>query len=570
MYSELKTTCIFYAKLRKLVMGVVPMGFNSIEEKVIFDYLSAGVVVNSLPDKSLGNLPEQEKQENKSLFQISAEISEDIKVLDYARTNTSYRNIISIRRGARLIIFIKKIVRKLVFWYVEPVCQQQTTFNNSVTPAIGRLNEISFALIKQTDENKHQTANQFQDFSNKTDEQFQNLANKIDCQLSTLDKLNNKLAKEEENSNYFHQSQQTMNQQLLNRCNELESLIHEISKTFLDKQNKIIEDNFKLHEKNANFHEENAKLQEENIKLQLQQHEELEKTISAIKVVQDSFKEDVHAKESQVNHRINEEITIRTAIQHDFENNVKSLSERFLNAERKMEQLEAYEIFKHPIYEKRSFSQTGEDMILSIVFNLLKIPTHQIFYLDLGANHAKEISNTYYFYRLGARGVLVEANPTLATELKIFRNGDTVLNKCITNKSGDFIDFYVLNGDGLSTSVKENVEEFLRLNPTLYTERVVQVETITIMDVIKSYFQTPPTLLNIDIEGKEEEIINSIDFTLCRPIVIICEMIPYVPDTLVTGQKNRTISEIMQRNNYVEYAFTGINSIFIDRDKLYS
>jgi len=554
--------------------------YNSVEEKVIFEHLATGVLFNSVPnnDNNLKNTPNQATQEinerinegindRKNLFQISADISEDIKVLDYTRNNTSYRNIISIRRGKRIIVFIKKIIRKLTFWYVEPICQQQTTFNNSVTPAIGRLNEICFSLIKQADEyekNKNQTANEFQNFANKankTDEEIQkiqNLTTTIDNQLSTL---YNKLTKEEENLNYFHQSQQTINQQLLTRCNELEGFIHEISKEFLNEQSKIMEENIKLHENNA-------KLYEENNKLQIQQQNEIKDTINTIKVRQESLKEDAQAKESLVNHRISEEITIRTAIQHEFENTVKSLSERFLNAERKMEQLEAYDIFKHPIYEKRSFSQTGEDMILSIVFALLKIPIHEIFYLDLGANHAKEISNTYYFYRLGARGVLVEANPTLATELKIFRNGDTVLNKCIDEKSGNFIDFYILSGDGLSTSVKENVEEFIRLNPTLYTERVVQVETITIMDVVSNYFESPPTLLNIDIEGKEESILNSIDFTKCRPVVIICEMIPYIPNTLVTGQKNGLISEIMQKNNYVEYAFTGINSIFIDRDKL--
>ena len=40
-------------------------------------------------------------------------------------------------------------------------------------------------------------------------------------------------------------------------------------------------------------------------------------------------------------------------------------------------------------------------------------------------------------------------------------------------------------------------------------------------------------------------------------------MIPYSKQ-LVAGQKNQEILRFMQEKGYVEYAFTGINSIFLD------
>jgi FkbM family methyltransferase len=249
---------------------------------------------------------------------------------------------------------------------------------------------------------------------------------------------------------------------------------------------------------------------------------------------------------------------------------ISRYNEQFMVAQYKLERLELYDVFsdRHPTHEKRSFSQMGEDTILSMVFLLLKIPMSQTFYLDLGANHAKEINNTYFFYRQGARGVLVEANPALIPELKLYRNGDIVLNKCIAQKSGDKIPFYVMSGDGLSTALKESAEEFIAINPALTLEHVVEVETITVTDVIDQYFDNAPTLLSIDIEGKEEEVLRAIDFTKCRPTVIVCEMIPYIPNTLVTGQKDESIMKIMAENDYAEYAFTGINSIFVDNKRL--
>ena len=72
-----------------------------------------------------------------------------------------------------------------------------------------------------------------------------------------------------------------------------------------------------------------------------------------------------------------------------------------------------------------------------------------------------------------------------------------------------------------------------------------------------------PKILNLDIEGMEMEILRSIDFDKYRPTAMIIEMIPYSKQ-LVAGQKNQEILRFMQEKGYVEYAFTGINSIFLD------
>ena len=50
-------------------------------------------------------------------------------------------------------------------------------------------------------------------------------------------------------------------------------------------------------------------------------------------------------------------------------------------------------------------------------------------YMEIGGNHPVQTSSTYLFYRYhGARGVICEANPRLAMELKINRPGDIVVN----------------------------------------------------------------------------------------------------------------------------------------------
>ena len=216
---------------------------------------------------------------------------------------------------------------------------------------------------------------------------------------------------------------------------------------------------------------------------------------------------------------------------------------------------------------KRSLSQSGEDTILSYVLNARGIPIKDCSYLDLGANHAKQYSNTYYFYDKGARGVLVEANPQLIPELKLYRNEDVILNCCIGAAAGEAVDFYILNGDGLSTPDKKRVDEVIALNPMLHVDRIVPVKTMTVNSIMDTYFEGAPLLLNIDLEGDDIAILSSIDWEKHRPLMVVIEMIPYRP-RLVVEEKDETIMRFMEGREYVEYAFTGINSIFLDKRQI--
>lgn len=214
---------------------------------------------------------------------------------------------------------------------------------------------------------------------------------------------------------------------------------------------------------------------------------------------------------------------------------------------------------------KFSFSQSGEDNIIKYIFSILKIDIKECKYLDLGANHAVHLSNTYDFYKKGARGVLIEANPELAQELSEQRPEDIVINKCISEKSDEKLDFYILNGDGLSSTDYEAVQGFIKENPALEIERTVSVDSITINEIIEKYFpEKAPEILNIDIEGMELTVLKMTDFEKFRPLIVICEMIEY-KNGLTVGQKNKEIIDFMNKNDYEEFAFTGINSIFIDR-----
>lgn len=211
-----------------------------------------------------------------------------------------------------------------------------------------------------------------------------------------------------------------------------------------------------------------------------------------------------------------------------------------------------------------SFSQSGEDAVIRYILRSLDIDAGSIRYLDLGANHAAHLSNTYSFYLSGARGVLLDANPVLAKELTEQRVGDVVINKCLSDKADMKLDFYIMNGDGLSTMDYDAAQAMIKENPNLCIEKTISVDSITINEIISRHFaDKAPELLNIDIEGMELAVLKMIDFDKFRPLIIISEMIEY-KNGLTIGGKNQEILDYMKSVGYEEFAFTGINSIFID------
>ena len=240
-----------------------------------------------------------------------------------------------------------------------------------------------------------------------------------------------------------------------------------------------------------------------------------------------------------------------------------------LNEQNRMlaERIAQLEKKENKINSELSFSQSGEDAIISYILNTLQLDIKKCRYLDLGANHAVHLSNTYKFYRQGARGVLVDANPELAEELRKERPEDTVVNRCISENPDSVLDFYILNGDGLSTPDYQFALKCIEENPSLEITKKISVESITVSQIADTYFPSQaPEIMSIDIEGNELEILKSIDFENFRPLVIICEMIEY-RNGLTVGGKNKETADFMKSAGYEEFAFTGINSIFIDGRK---
>lgn len=442
-------------------------GFNSVE-KIIFSKFKSRL------SKDEKNIETQciynDSSVKESLISNNfREISNNIEKMERTRENYAYRLVLSNKKYiGKIIIFIKKSMRKSLKWYIEPICFQQTDFNNAVTPSIGRLLENQSILENQIAKSTYRIQ-ELEVQSNNTAENPNVLIMELKSEILSIKQI------------------------FENQLSHLSTDIINVESTL---ENRLI-----LNEKNESF---------------------------------------LRAEYVNINDRIS---------------NLEEFG------------LAAIDEKKFNMWEKYTYSQAGEDAIILYILTVMGIDYSKCTYLDLGANHAKELSNTYFLYKHGAKGVLVEANKNLIPELKFYRNRDIVLNKCVALESNQEMEFYILSGDGLSTTEADSVNEFKKINADIEVSEVVKVQTITVNDIIDQYLGIAPTVISIDVEGKDFEILKSIDYSRFRPLIIITEMIEY-STYLSINQRNKEIDAFMINNDYVEYAFTGINSIYLDKTQL--
>lgn len=212
-----------------------------------------------------------------------------------------------------------------------------------------------------------------------------------------------------------------------------------------------------------------------------------------------------------------------------------------------------------------TYSQSGEDLIVAFIFDTL-VKSHVNNYFDIGANFPDKYSNTYRFYQKGVKkGVCLEANPDLATDFALKREDDIVLNMGIISqkmaKSGDTLDFYVLDADGLSSFDKAQVDKYINAGSAKLL-KIVNVPTISINELFEKYSDGEIDFVSMDVEGLELSILMDLDFEKYRPKVFCVETI--VNDGAGNFSKDYKVEEFLKTKGYRVIADTFINTIFID------
>jgi FkbM family methyltransferase len=210
-------------------------------------------------------------------------------------------------------------------------------------------------------------------------------------------------------------------------------------------------------------------------------------------------------------------------------------------------------------YHNLSFSQEGEDAILMRLFQ----ERDYGFYVDIGAHHPQRFSNTYRFYLRGWRGINIDPRPGCKELFDKIRPNDInlQLGVALTDSS---MQYYQFHEPALNTFDKELMIEYIKSYPLVQTTFL----PVKPLKSILSEYMLPGQdidFMSIDVEGLDEEVLRSNDWSQFRPKYVLVEALN-LPDMIHVV--SISIYQYMTEVEYCLYAKSVNTLIFKDSRKL--
>ena len=212
------------------------------------------------------------------------------------------------------------------------------------------------------------------------------------------------------------------------------------------------------------------------------------------------------------------------------------------------------------VYFKKSYSQSGEDIIIKFIFDSLSIAKPS--YIDIGAHDPFLISNTALFNELGSKGINIDPDDNLLEKFKAVRPEDINLNIGVGPEKSK-MELYIMSEKALNTFSKKEAENCVKEGLEIIDTKSVNILTLNEI-IIKYNNGNFPDFLSLDAEGFDFDILKSINFNHYYPKVICVETISFSKSG--KGVKNQELIIFLESKGYFLYADTHINSIFVKKE----
>jgi len=170
-----------------------------------------------------------------------------------------------------------------------------------------------------------------------------------------------------------------------------------------------------------------------------------------------------------------------------------------------------------------SYSQSGEDAILYNFFSQKISKRLPGFFIDIGAFHPVNISNTYMFHKLGWRGINIDARPGSMEIFNKIRPDDINLELAISNKKA-ILNYFEINNHPEMNGFSEDFINKMELNNEIIKKS--PIETFRLDEVLLKYLpkNTIIDFLSLDVEGMELEVLQSNNWDIFRPKLLAIEI----------------------------------------------
>ena len=198
------------------------------------------------------------------------------------------------------------------------------------------------------------------------------------------------------------------------------------------------------------------------------------------------------------------------------------------------------------LLSKKSYSMDGEDLAIN---KFVDNKSNGI-YVDVGAHHPIQRSNTHLLFKKGWEGINIDINEFSIDLFNHLRPQDLNLQTAVSNKYGKITFYFQKNFSQLNTTDKDVAKEHFQDN---FKEKVIKCETLQgILDNSK-YHNKKIDFLNIDVEGAEMKVLSTLNFELHSPTVICIEILGYRSmdsESRETQIKNSEIYKFLSKKKY--------------------
>ena len=173
--------------------------------------------------------------------------------------------------------------------------------------------------------------------------------------------------------------------------------------------------------------------------------------------------------------------------------------------------------------------------------------TRRGYFVDVGANDPKEMSQSWQLEQKGWRGVLVEPQPKLAQKLREQRQAAVFACVCSSpDNAGKILKFQV---SGIHSSLDLNF-----FVAGMRKQEIIEVPARTLDDILtEAKAPVPIDLLAIDVEGHEIEVLNGMTLTRWQPQLIVIEDLAF----------NTRLHRYLRSHGYKWVRRTGFNGWYV-------
>jgi FkbM family methyltransferase len=218
----------------------------------------------------------------------------------------------------------------------------------------------------------------------------------------------------------------------------------------------------------------------------------------------------------------------------------------------------AYDLFIQR-YGREYFSQFGEDIILDNIFGHKK----DGFYVDVGCYHPKHWSNTYLMHKRQWTGINIDIDEFKIQMFNIARKNSTNICSAVSNEEKD-ITYYCSRDYSPVNTLDQNFAEGMtskkpRVNYELKRTKSKKLDKI----ILETKFREREIdLLSIDVEGHELPVLQSLNFQVYKPKVLVIEL----HEEKIVEIIKTELYEFVTAKQYSLYSWVKPSLIFVRND----